>query len=187
MQEAAEVTQFLVMVFPCAEMSQLLRISIGRRGATAVEAAVMRYLRGSHHPVSQPQGRWSLVGGAWWVECGGRGGGCWTALIWVPLGALMVNLREVGKCMSRQPRQSDTLNLQGHPLRGFHCHHSSSTLPLHHIFFVCSVTIEERRKEARSSRKKGRTDSSRPLLNGSESRGPSERYVGAVTSILRIY
>ena len=75
MQEAAEVTQFLVMVFPCAEMSQLLKISIGRRGATAVEAAVMRYLRGSHHPVSQPQGRWSLVGGAWWVECGGRGGG----------------------------------------------------------------------------------------------------------------
>ena len=75
MQEAAEVTQFLVMVFPCAEMSQLLKISIGRRGAIAVEAAVMRYLRGSHHPVSQPQGRWSLVGGAWWVECGGRGGG----------------------------------------------------------------------------------------------------------------
>lgn len=66
MQEAAEVTQFLVMVFPCAEMSQLLKISIGRRGATAVEAAVMRYLRGSHHPVSQPQGRWSLVGGVWW-------------------------------------------------------------------------------------------------------------------------
>lgn len=146
-----------------------------------MEAAVMRYLRGSHHPVSQPQGRWSLVGGVWWE------GGCWTVLIRVPLGVLMVNLREVGKYMSRQPRQSDTLNLQGHPLRGFHCHHSSSTLPLHHIFFVCSVTIEERRKEARSSRKKGRTDSSRPLLNGSESRGPSERYVGAVTSILRIY
>ena len=84
MQEAAEVTQFLVMVFPCAEMSQLLKISIGRRGAIAVEAAVMRYLRGSHHPVSQPQGRWSLVGGAWWVESGRWSvvGGVW----WVESG-----------------------------------------------------------------------------------------------------
>ena len=47
--------------------------------------------------------------------------------------------REVGKCMFRQPRQSDTLNFQRHPLRGFHCHHSSSTLPLHHIF-LCVVS-----------------------------------------------
>ena len=48
-------------------MSQLLRISGGRRAAVAVEgAAVMKYSRNSHHPVSQPQGGWSLKGGVWW-------------------------------------------------------------------------------------------------------------------------
>lgn len=65
------------MVFPCAEItSQLLRISVGRKAAAAAEgAAVMRSLRDSHHPVSQPQGRWSLVGVVLLVECGGRGAG----------------------------------------------------------------------------------------------------------------
>ena len=59
------------MFSPCAEiMSRLLRIHGGRRVAVAVEgAAVMKYSRSSHHPVSQSQGGW--------MGCGGkeRGGG----------------------------------------------------------------------------------------------------------------
>ena len=57
-------------------MSRLSRTSGGRRAAVAVEeaavsaegAAVMKYSRNSHHPVSQPQGEWSLKGG---MERGG--------------------------------------------------------------------------------------------------------------------
>ena len=132
-----------------------MRTSGGRRAAVAAEgAAVMKYSRSSHHPVSQPQGRWSLKGG---ME---RGGGEQT-LLWI---LQMVSLREFGKC-------PDNLIVL---ISGA----SSTLIYISSYFLVCSGTIEERREEVRSSRrKKGRTDSTRPLLNGGESRGPSERWV----------
>ena len=76
----------------------------------------------------------------------------------------MVSLREFGKCL-------DNLIVL---ISGA----SSTLIYISSYFLVCSGTIEERREEVRSSRrKKGRTDSTRPLLNGGESRGPSERWV----------
>ena len=119
-----EVDTILGHVLSAEIMSQLLRTSGGRRAAVAVEgAAVMKYSRSSHHPMSQPQGRWSLKGG---ME---RGEGSKLSL-WI---LQMVSLCEFGKCPDNLIVLISGASSERVPLSSTLC-----TFPFHHIF-LCVV------------------------------------------------